>query len=205
MRNKKLKHLNEIGTSIKHMSKILKVTENTIRKRKKSLNLSEYCKSCGKILTKDEKTYCNECKTKKIKIAKKPENEKYRFKHRHALKTKICQFCGKEFKTRNSLKKYCSKQCYQSAKTNRGFSKRLKQKNTVSLESILAYSSLDENNQFILEPLTISEIASHGDIFSITLGKNQIGNSNLNGHPKEDFNEEKKIIKREMRRLLRKS
>ena len=193
-----------MGIGTKQMSEILKVSESTIRKRKRKLNLPEYCKICGKILTKDEKKYCDKCKMKREKEMKKPNNTKYRLKHRSDFKTKICRFCGKEFKTMDSKKWYCSEECYLSAKSNRGLSNRLKQKNTIKLENILAYSSLDEYNKFVLEPLTPSDISLHGDIFSTIIGEKQIGNSNLNEHPKKDFDEEKKIIKKEIKRLLRK-
>ena len=204
MIDNKLKNLNKMGMSIKHMSEILKVSESAIRKRKEKLNLSEHCRTCGKILKKDEKKYCDKCKNIRKKEMKKPKNTKYRFEHEIDSKIKVCIFCGKEFETKDSKKLYCSNECYLDAKSNRGLSNRLKNKNTIRLENTLAFSSLDENNEFVLEPLTLSDISSHGDLFSTTTGKNQIGNSNLGECPKKDFYEEKKIIKKEIKRLLKK-
>ena len=200
MRNKKLKLLNKIGVSVKNMSEILKVSESTIRKRKKKLNLPEYCELCRKPLTKDETRYCKNCKIKRKKEMRKPSNTKYRFKHKSDLKTKTCKFCGSAFETRDSKKLYCSEECYLAAKSNREFSNRLRQKNAIKLENIMAFSSMDEDCNLILEPLTVNDISSHGDLYS-TARKNQMGNSNLDEHPKKTFEDEAKMVKKELNRL----
>ena len=78
--DRKLKSLNKLGVNIKRMSEILKISKNTIRKRRKKLNLSEYCEICGKSLTVDEKKYCKNCRKMRKKEMHKPSNSKYRFK-----------------------------------------------------------------------------------------------------------------------------
>ena len=62
---------------------------------------------------------------------------------------------------------------------------------------------MDEDYNLVLEPLTVNNISSHGDLYSTTR-KNQMGNSNLDEHPKKDFEVEAKMVKKELNRLIKK-
>lgn len=39
--------------------------------------------------------------------------------------TKKCEYCDKSFRTRNQDKKYCSDECYTTAKNNRAYLRKL--------------------------------------------------------------------------------
>ncbi len=50
--------------------------------------------------------------SKNRKIIRKKQSEKY--KKDHPLKSKVCIFCNKKFKTSNNLKIFCSEKCEQT-------------------------------------------------------------------------------------------